>query len=146
MSYKFTREERHLEYLSSNWRLWRLIGRHEAEDKLRGFYESEETKLSPLGAKRFVHPDYERLRNYEMEWELSDVYGGEWCINSICPFDGVFCRLMDTPHGQELYLKCQAGWRAAGGSQHADNSSILRDFEGRGLISPWKYPRATVSS
>lgn len=38
----------------------------------------------------FDLPGWARMRNYELEFELSDVLGGEWVISEWCPFDGIF--------------------------------------------------------
>ena len=36
----------------------------------------------------------ERMRNYEIEYDLSNIFGGEYVVNEWCPFNGIFCKWM----------------------------------------------------
>lgn len=39
----------------------------------------------------FHLPDWDRLRNYEIEDLLARVLGGAWCVSEWCPYDSIFC-------------------------------------------------------
>lgn len=39
--------------------------------------------------------EWNRLRNYEIESQLEDAFGGTWAIDEPCPKNGVFSRYGD---------------------------------------------------
>lgn len=66
-----------------NW-----LTREEARVKLLASWLETRTKLELLGMSE---PNWERLRNYEIESRLHKEFGGEWGISEPCPFNGPFC-------------------------------------------------------
>ncbi len=51
--------------------------------------------LTPEELLRKRVPSWERMRNYEMEHELEEVFGGAWVVSEWCPFNGVYCEWVD---------------------------------------------------
>lgn len=43
----------------------------------------------------------EKLRNYELEDRLEDLFGEDFCINEPCPFNGDYCKWSDFRHGSD---------------------------------------------
>jgi hypothetical protein len=70
-----------------------FITRKGATEKLRqamlGPNPSEWTR------RQVAWTDMSRRRNYELEEDLEETFGGEWCIAEWCPFNGRFCKVAD---------------------------------------------------
>lgn len=49
-------------------------------------------------------PDWERLRNYEMEERLVKAFGGAWCVEEYCPFNGRFGTWQGDRPSTEVYM------------------------------------------
>ncbi len=43
----------------------------------------------------FDTPDWDRLRNYEIENRMTGQFGGRWVVSEWCPFNGIHCRWAD---------------------------------------------------
>lgn len=69
-----------------------LISRADAAKKIRDHWLSTYTREQLLAEHE---PDWDRLRNYELEQMLEEAFGGDWCINEWCPFNDVYCRWFD---------------------------------------------------
>lgn len=68
------------------------ISRQNAIGKLRGMWAEQRSRLDGRFKKFLSEPGWERCRNYELETDMSEWFGGEWVISEWCPFDGVYCR------------------------------------------------------
>lgn len=65
------------------------ITRAEAHKKLEAHW-TEKGHCSCC-SKRRAPARFERLRNYEIEQELEQVFGEEHVVAELCPFNGVYC-------------------------------------------------------
>ena len=65
-----------------------FISREGAREKVRNHWLDTLSKEQLLAK---YEPYWDRLRNYELEYELCKCFGGEWAINELCPFDGRYC-------------------------------------------------------
>ena len=94
-----------------------LISRADASKKIR---EHWLTTLTPEQLLAQHEPSWDRLRNYELEGDLRETFGGEWCINEWCPFDDVYCRWVNEAPDSEIeemirLIEANAeNWRARG--------------------------------
>jgi len=66
------------------------ITRAEAHKKLEAHWT--QTGHCSCCSNRWSSARFSRLRNYEIEQELEQVFGKEHVIWEPCPFNGVFCR------------------------------------------------------
>ena len=66
----------------------RLVTRAEAPGLWRESVLRLSTREQLLAMRE---PDWERMRNYEIEHALRYELGGEWCVSELCPFNGAFC-------------------------------------------------------
>lgn len=71
------------------------IPRFDAINKLNDLFVSERNKLSSTFQSRFNMPWWPRMRNYELEMELEQWFGGRWSIDEPCPMNGIFCSYAD---------------------------------------------------
>jgi len=77
-----------------------LISRKDARIKLAAIKRAELMALSQEelvelvmkhGHYHFVkESDWERYRNYEMEYHLDDMLDGKWIIGEFCPYNGKY--------------------------------------------------------
>ena len=67
-----------------------FISRRAAEEKITKHWRKVIRLADTVGLPYYL-PNWERLRNYEYEGRLKRVFGGEWIINEMCPFDGRYC-------------------------------------------------------
>jgi hypothetical protein len=53
---------------------------------------------------RVVLPDWDRLRNYEMEETMQEQFGDHWIVVEWCPFNGIFCRYKEVASKADLRM------------------------------------------
>lgn len=58
---------------------------------------SRQKALSELG-----YSATDRVRNYELEHDLSSKLGGEWVVAEWCPFNGLFCQWISYAPDEDL--------------------------------------------
>jgi hypothetical protein len=69
-----------------------FISRADAGAKWRAMMIAGNARHARLNPNAY---DWTRLRNYEMEMDLAEEFGGEWCVTDWCPFNGRFCKVHD---------------------------------------------------
>lgn len=70
----------------------RILTRAEAAERIRNHWLSTRTPEQLLAMHE---PNWDRLRNYELEGILEKELGGEWVIGEWCPFNGIHCNWLD---------------------------------------------------
>jgi len=68
-----------------------FISRAEAEAKIMAHWKKALIFAAEVGLEVYV-PEWSKMRNYEYEHDLAQLFGGVWVINEWCPFNGKFCQ------------------------------------------------------
>jgi hypothetical protein len=72
------------------------ITRSDARKRLLGRLDAE--KHCACCMQRNSYERFDRMRNYEIEQDLREAFGGEWIVDELCPFNGVYSAYGDL-HG-----------------------------------------------
>lgn len=91
----------------------KFVRRDDVRDRLLAKW-AEAIKLAEEVGLSYYIPNWDRLRNYEMEALMRDNFGDDgWVVCEWCPFDGVFCtyRYGASRHDLKSAQSNIAAWR-----------------------------------